>query len=453
MSSKQRFVFALLLSLFVVSAYRLVGFASLFGQESLQLDFSAFYTAGEARSQGLSPYQNHLDRTPPIWDGFALLRHSRFLYPPLSARLFQPLTMMPYAWAKMAWTFLGLACLAGALGLAFRALGGVVTRMHVVMIGTFACLFYPVMTLVERGQVDGMSLLLLVLCAHLSGQDVRRQMAGGACLALALLLKLHCVYFLPFLALQKRWTALAGFAGMAIFLGLVSLGLDGYALHRDYVVEHLPRIARFGEGGTPDQMLPRSVLEPHVRDLQTGYATKDGVRYRQTGFSFVASATLVDVVGSQDSARTSLGLFALFFVPFAIYWLRRSGTPTVFEGWVFWQLALSVVLLCSPTTWVMNTVWMLPALGILIRGYEQADGRVFPLWAGSFGLALAAVPDHHGFVLTLPYIGDWLEYKYAVAQILIAVAMVGLLVQHAKAENKNAKAQGRKGAKADRITG
>ena len=56
-------------------------------RDSLQMDFSAYYTAGEALSVGLSPYVTHVSTDPVIWDGQGRYRHSRFLYPPLVAEI------------------------------------------------------------------------------------------------------------------------------------------------------------------------------------------------------------------------------------------------------------------------------------------------------------------------------------------------------------------------------
>ena len=59
----------LLAALFAAAGVRLLGFAARFGRESLQADFSAFYTAGQAARFGLSPYRTHPDHDPPVSQG------------------------------------------------------------------------------------------------------------------------------------------------------------------------------------------------------------------------------------------------------------------------------------------------------------------------------------------------------------------------------------------------
>ena len=106
LSPKSLLLRSLLLLLFLLAFARWAGLCHRFGQRSLQMDFSAFYTAGEAMNQGLSPYENHIAREPPVWDGYCEFQHSRFLYPPLAAAVFRPLAALPYAQAKRVWMLL-----------------------------------------------------------------------------------------------------------------------------------------------------------------------------------------------------------------------------------------------------------------------------------------------------------------------------------------------------------
>ena len=109
--SHPRSVKLLLYVLVTVALLRVVGFVVAFGEGSLQMDFSAFYTAGEALNAGLSPYRNHITATPPLWDGVDRYQHSRFLYPPLVATLFQPVALMDYHVAKHLWMIVSLVAL------------------------------------------------------------------------------------------------------------------------------------------------------------------------------------------------------------------------------------------------------------------------------------------------------------------------------------------------------
>ena len=85
---------AILAVVLAFAVARLVVLARRFGRESVQADFSAFYAAGQAARAGLSPYWTAPDHDPALWDGVSLYHTSRFLYPPLAASLFAPLTWL-----------------------------------------------------------------------------------------------------------------------------------------------------------------------------------------------------------------------------------------------------------------------------------------------------------------------------------------------------------------------
>ena len=68
-NNRQRLSRTLLALILLVTTIRLIGYIVRFIGESLQMDFAAFYTAGEALNAGLSPYRTHLQVEPPIWDG------------------------------------------------------------------------------------------------------------------------------------------------------------------------------------------------------------------------------------------------------------------------------------------------------------------------------------------------------------------------------------------------
>ncbi len=216
----------LLMALVALAALRLASFVATFGGESLQMDFSAFYTAGEALNAGLSPYQNHVQASPGIWDGVDRYQHSRFLYPPLVATLFQPVAHLPYHVAKVAWMVVGLLALIGALLLAMRLIGVRLSEPAAWITWLVALTFHPLLTFLERGQIDSLTLLLLtaaiaLLCTR------RREGTAGLLIAAATLLKLHTVLLLPFLVLRRRRRALIGYAIGGVLILVLSLILNG----------------------------------------------------------------------------------------------------------------------------------------------------------------------------------------------------------------------------------
>jgi hypothetical protein len=425
----------LLAMLFVVSALRLAGFVAQFGRESLQLDFSAFYAAGEAHRQGLSPYLTHADRQPPVWDGADAYRHSRFLYPPLVAAFFEPLTHLGYGAAKRVWMLLSLACVAGALWACGNALRLRWDALTVLGLGIWVCLFHPLLALLERGQVDAVTLLLVVLAIRPLVRDGRGGLASGFLLAIATLFKLNGVFFVPFLVWRRRWRVLAGYVLGGLVLVAATIALDGTSALRNYLTRELPRISRHGEGGSVDMRLLQETLQSLRAGAPDGQTYRDGRLYRLASLGFVANASLARVVskrlgGGEAPARMALAILAAAVLLLGmVQWRRRDLPQTPLQAMVYWEAVMVSVLLAGPLTWAMNTVWLLPA-GVLVRAaWREIRG---PLAAAALavlvlGLLLAAIPDHHAFPLLSPVEFPALHLKYVLAELLVLAGLLGLL--------------------------
>ena len=416
----------------MLAAARLAGFVVRFGERSLQADFAAFYTAGEARNLGLSPYDTHPGHRPPVWDGVSRYRHSRFLYPPLVASLFRPWALIPYHAAKHLWMVLSLAAVAASMIATARALG--LGRRAVVGTAVWACLFHPLLTLLERGQIDAITLLLVsfALATFVRSGD---GLHAGALLGAATLLKLNVAFFLPFLLAARRWRAVAGYAATLVALSVLSLAVDGKDSVAGYLGRELPRIAAYGEGGPSDHLLPPDVLSRLRQGTSQGDAPKDGRVYAREAFGFVANASLARVMTSWTGRRgenpltgrmaLGLGLGLLLLITAA---RPASGGWGPSGSALYWHAVMVAVLICGPLTWVMNLVWLLPVGLVLWREAEGGTARrPAAACAGTVGLLLASLPDRHVFPLLSPYGGAVLDYQYVLAEVLVVGALVGLL--------------------------
>jgi hypothetical protein len=433
----------LLIVLSVLALLRVIGFVRAFGDESLQMDFAAFYTAGEALNARLSPYESHILRSPPIWDGVDRFQHSRFLYPPLVATLFRPVAYLSYHTAKIAWMALSLVALVASLGLAMRSTGIGLSETAAWATWLVAFSFHPLLTFLERGQIDSLTLLLLtggiaLLCTR------RREGLAGFLIALATLLKLHTVLLLPFLVLRKRWRALIGYAVGGVLLLTLSLILDGPALLVRYATVEFPRISHFGEGGTPEMLVDPAALA--ALQPGEGLTAKDGRVYQLESFSFVSNATLgrtrtgrslqaLLVISGIPSAQsvTALVFFSALFGAVVLL-QRRAGLAdgsSPQRDFLYWQLGLVIVLLSAPLTWVMNAIWLLTLVPLTARelARRQPWHRSLAPVLVALGLVVAALPDHVTFSLLLParYIGEAAWQKYVIAQLAVALGLMGWL--------------------------
>jgi hypothetical protein len=445
------FVLAIVLLVLVIR----LGFCLVeFGEKSLQMDFSAFYAAGQSVGEGLSPYVNHVDHSPPIWDGVNTFRHSRFLYPPLVSRVFQPFTLLSYHSAKYVWMLLGLAALGGALWLAARIAGIERKPRQLLIIGIIAAAFFPLMTLLERGQIDSITLLLL-MAAIASMSTQRAPFATGVFLALAALLKLHCIFLVPFVLLRRQWRVLGGVVAGGVVLLLLSLAIDGPGRVSGYLTEELPRISRYGERGSREMRLPVETAGPLVETVRSGRSVMDGRQYDLESFRFVLNASAVRTPLGRAiwSALRGIGLDVapaqISFVFLAVCmlglvaWQRWNGMPAGpdREAWelVYWQVVLVVILLCAPATWAMGTVWLLPIGVIVVREFPRAKSRthVISLTGCALGLLIAGLPDLYDRAIGWPINDRALDFKYVVAELLCLAGLLSLWrVYHVQRDQK-----------------
>lgn len=415
-----------------VGALRLGGELHRFAVESLQADFAAYYTAGESVREGLSPYDNNVDHHPPVWDGIAVYRHSRFLYPPLIAWFFVPLTAVPYAAAKVAWMLISLASVLFAVVMSARGLGvgGSIPGMAFVACGTV--LFFPLAVLLERGQIDGITLALLAGGALAHSSRRPRHLLGGTLFACAAFIKPHLFILAPLLLYRRDVRGFAGF-GLAMLLLLgVSIAVHGMDPLTRYAVNEAPRIAVMGEEGIETDRTPPSLFRDVNVGVPQGFAIKDGRLYRRSTVEFAPNATLVRLVAAIPrqlhvpmslavvSALLTIAGLVLYCRRFADSLLATPGTDTASE-FIFWLGACIVIMLCGPLTWTMNLVWLLPVTAVLVRmitvrGTEvRAAGILFLVG----GLTLAALPEP-GWIVFPDW---WLRLKYPVAQLAILWGM------------------------------
>lgn len=408
-----------------------------FCSDVLQLDFSAYVSAAEAVRFGLDPYRTHPDHVPPVWDGKSQYTHSRFLYPPPVADLFLPFALVPYALAKWVFTASSLAALVASMLLTWRRTRGVATKgvleegERLALVLAFLFTAYPVLTLLERGQVDAFTLLLLVAAFSPALRGSRPGLTSGLLLALATLLKLNAAYFAAFWAVRRWGRALLGFGLGVASLLLVSAWLDGPVALRSYFGTELPRIARYGEDGSPAMRLPRGTYERLRGDAPEGFVPRDGRLYRIEGFGFVANASGARVLAKALGAHRARPWFSglsLLIVAFALVLLVRAvGRSRPLDPGAelaYFTATLAAVLLAGPLTWTMNAVWLAVASVLLARAWPSASAReTRALFGLGLGLILAWLPDQYALSFLFaapPSLGD---YKYVAAELLVLVSV------------------------------
>ena len=375
-----------------------------FALHSLQQDFAAYWIAGTARRLGLDPYVNHVGsaNAPTLWDGVALFRHSRFLYPPLVVDLFRPLASLPYATAKALFTATMLGAWLGA-GLLTSDRGGPAAGRGRTAFFLASALFFPFYRHLERGQID----LLILLLLTIAWRERQRPWAAGAALAAGIAFKPALAGLLPVVWASGRGrSALATLAVGTALVGLSAL-VDGPARVAEYVRDVLPRVALYGEGGTEEMLLPASRFK--ATDDSTGESGDDGTtrldgrRYQTAIGDAPATASLPRLLAPAAPSPASARVPFLLAIGGLTVIARRLRSRSDAErgAWLFWAVAVACVI-TSPAGWVMGMVLALPlaplaaeggvprgpTVAVVAAGIAVALPAPFAGWAALAGAAL-----------------------------------------------------------------
>lgn len=200
-----------------------------------------------------------------------------FIYPPLFATLFAPITLLP-RWAGYAlWGLLELLLMAAGLraarGLCDVPAGRQARLFYLLMI---AGLFGALWTNLQEGQVNMLVVSALLAGAWLIERD--KPLRGGLLLAAATHLKVIPVVLLPILLAQKRFKAAAGMTAGLLLLwaapllysvpnhGVVDGVKANVSLHGDYLDSIVkPRLEAGNASGLGGSRAPNNSLTAVAR--------------------------------------------------------------------------------------------------------------------------------------------------------------------------------------------
>ena len=308
--------------------------------ESFQIDFRAFYLAGKAVLLGLDPYLNHVGARPEFYTPINAedLAFSGFRYPPLAALLFVPLALLPYGLSKVVfslliWLVLAWIAYAMVLRSGWRLQGEALL---------FAGISFPVLAVIERGQIDPLP-VALVLASYGMARRPGRQGWAGFLLALAAVIKVFPLVVLLEWIRRRRWRLVTWavlWVGLLFALPLPFLGLQVYhhfwqrSLPELYgTISSATAIALHGQG----QVLGRLARSLEGNGLLLSHDFANG---------FMNPLFQNSLAGAMASGLVlSVPLFLL---------ARRAPSELRFYA------ALNLINLFNPIAWIMGLVWYLP---------------------------------------------------------------------------------------------
>lgn len=147
-----------------------------------------------------------------------------YIYPPLTAMLAVPFLSLPAAWGAFLWALSnGIAYLTGVALLAAR-MNSVRGRVLLLLGGG---VFYPVISTLRHGQVNGLIFLFSVLAVEAILH--RQALWGGVALGSGLMLKPLAIGLVILYLLRRRWKILWGVVLSVVAVSILSAALFGPA--------------------------------------------------------------------------------------------------------------------------------------------------------------------------------------------------------------------------------
>ncbi|MSU54990.1 MAG: DUF2029 domain-containing protein [Candidatus Taylorbacteria bacterium] len=394
------------------SIIRLQEKIAIFGKDSVQVDFSVYYTTGQNLLFDFPLYKNGIIANPPIWDGLDRYVHSRYLYPPLAAIPFELIaSFMTYGIAKFFWMYFSLTCLLVSIFITIRSLKLKLNFWQYLIVGIYTSWFFPLLTSLERGQIDNLTLLLAISAIALAVGKSRKEIVSGFIWTFATLVKLHIGFVAIFFILRKQWKILAGYFFGGVTIVVLTALLLGPSSVSDYIVKEFPRIAKYGEAGTSEMKLPDSYFEKYYNERNPGSTyglEKDGQWFKGIHLSFAPNASLARFIAMRANdlnsewqispTLISIMLLALF-LPVAYMALKKIQIENLGlsseKEFLYWYSILMILMLFGPLTWTMNAVWIIPLSTLAVGQHPWSKDRMrtIPWVLLVVALLLAFVPD------------------------------------------------------------
>ncbi len=418
---KKILLITILSILFLLSLIRIIFFVEQVSRQSLQMDFTAYYTAGKVMNLGLSPYNNFIGQDWLLWDGVAQFKHSRFLYPPIAGSFFQPIAKLQYSTAKHIWNYLNFFFVIIAVFLWLKISKFDKNIFAILVAGIFTFNFFPFYTLLERGQIDGLTFLLLTL--GIFSTIKQNNILAGILFAAASIFKFYCLLLIPFLLLKKKFNTLFSFAFSVILIIAAMYVFNGTHLVNDYFFNQLPRISEFAESGTEDMKIDSWILKNYFQISRYSISMIDGQPFVSESISFFSKASLIKVITSvQSKAGVNLSSTfwsaVLFILILFLFGKNIRSYNTLYQ----WSIILLVILICSPFTWVMNLIWLLPVLFVIFHLFQKNNYKNISFVFILCGLMIISFADNYkvnNFLLD-----GFLKSRHVIGELLILTGML-----------------------------
>ncbi len=364
-------------------------------------DFHCFYYAAQAMVAGGDPYA----ADDPYYD--ATTNDNRYIYPPLVAFLYTPLTGLSFHNAARVMLFIDAVMLMAAVllsadhfarTLAKRRDGAAVFGIGLIATVVLADKFKNELQMLQTNAPMLLAFVLAIRWNH------RRPIASGAALGFILNIKYLSLIFVPYLIWRRQWRALGSMAMFGIGLALLPALLTGWNANLGHLRTAFHGVVDLVDAA-PATAGAATVDEPGRADIQTVTAS----------FSVSITSAAARVLAGRPAVVVYGAVAAIFGGIFAaVAWLYRrnrlamgSGRATSTDeppASLEWAALLAVALLISPQTNMRHFLLALPLVTagaglLLIPGIRRAPlatalalifvGLIFPPSIGGKWMAPA----------------------------------------------------------------
>ncbi len=349
---------AIVLIVAAASGYEIVRIFLFMFLDYWPTDLPSYHYAGLALAREMNPY----DAT--VLTDLAGKRVFPYVYPPLVAILWMPLSEFPIEIVFSLWQTLSLSALIASMMLCVRLTEPRTTVARTaVSIGVFIVpLGYPFYMAAHHGSISVLfTFLILLFFERLSrGKDV----SAGAVLALLCGIKALPALLLLYLLLKRRFLAIVSTLVAGTMLLGASVLVAGFDVHWEFVTEVVPEI---------------------------GYSLHSGLGFDPTfhpeNQSINGFMSRVVFAGQAGVSAVVVAVCLVFAAPVA--WIvakkREIGAEEA-------SAVIIALLLVSPITWFHHLVLLL--LPAVVLASRITDGFWRPRWWPLVALAFAAILAH-----------------------------------------------------------
>jgi len=203
------------------------------------IDFKAYYLAAHLLQRGEDFYDVRAQEEAMISFGLPL-NDSLYIYPPLLAILFLPLTALSVGRAAQVWFLFNLALYGLTLAILVKSMGLDTLKEKIAPLILLAFLFAPVLFTLYKGQINIAILFLLALTywSYQRGNPAR----AGVSLACATMIKVVPGLLILYFLWKREYIVVWAAMGTIAILGILCLMIAGPSVHSTFFWSVLPAL-------------------------------------------------------------------------------------------------------------------------------------------------------------------------------------------------------------------